>query len=268
MTLQATGVSVRLGRAIILDNVSLTVNPREVVAVVGANGAGKSTVLRVLSGDLRPESGEVILNGQPMARCSMRERARHRAVLPQALSLTFGFTALEVVLMGRMPHVRGAESLHDYQIGRQALEYTDALHLEHRLYTTLSGGEAQRVQLARALAQVWEGEHPRYLLLDEPTNSLDLVHQHTTMQIARTFAERGVGVLAILHDLNLAAQYADNLIVMALGRILIDGPPEVVLQPALIRKAFAMDVCMASHPLLDRPYVLPIAVVQRGESTS
>jgi iron complex transport system ATP-binding protein len=247
------------GRALISD-VSVAVSPGQIVAVVGANGAGKSTLLKVLSGDLRPESGEVMLNGQAMARWTMRERARQRAVLPQSIALTFGFTALEVVLMGRTPYLRGAEQPHDHEIARQALDYTDALHLEDRIYTTLSGGEQQRVQFARALTQLWEGDQPRYLLLDEPTNSLDLAHQHKTMQIAWTFAQRGVGVLAILHDLNLAAQYADTIIVMAGGRVLAAGSPDQILQPALIRQAFAMDVLIQAHPHSHRPYILPMTI--------
>jgi iron complex transport system ATP-binding protein len=243
----------------LLNAASISIHPGEVVAIVGANGAGKSTLLKVLSGDLNPSQGSVCLNGKPLARWTVRQRAQQRAVLPQSINLTFGFTALEVALMGRTPHLRGTERPHDYAVVRDALSMTGALHLENRPYTTLSGGEAQRVQLARALAQIWDGDHPRYLLLDEPTSNLDLAHQHTTMQVARVFAERGVGVLAILHDLNLAAQYADRLIVMSRGCILAAGEPVQVLQPALVEEAFAMEVLVNAHPQSKRPYILPVS---------
>jgi iron complex transport system ATP-binding protein len=261
MTLEGDKLSYSIHGQSLITDVSLTLAPNQIVAVVGANGAGKSTLLKVLSGDLMPTHGKVCLNGQPLARWTMRERAQRRAVLPQSITLTFSFTALEVALMGRTPHVRGAEQPHDYAIAREALAMTGALHLKDRLYTTLSGGEQQRVQLARALTQLWAGDQPRYLLLDEPTNSLDLAHQHNTMQIARTFAGRGVGVLAILHDLNLAAQYADTIIVMAGGRVLAAGSPDAILQPALIREAFALDVLIQSHPYSHRPYILPTTVI-------
>jgi iron complex transport system ATP-binding protein len=236
------------------------VKPGEVVAVTGPNGAGKSTLLKVLTGELKPTSGTVFMQERALSLWPLRERARLRAVLPQDFMLSFPFMALEVVLMGRSPHGHG-ESRRDYDIAYQALALTGVGNLAGRLYPTLSGGERQRVQLARVLAQIWEAPvdgRSRYLLLDEPTASLDLSHQHATLRIARDFARQGAGVLAVLHDLNLAAQYADRIVILQAGRMLADGPPLQVLQPELIDRAFAMPVMVIPHPLQNCPLVVPV----------
>jgi len=250
---------VRIGAKELLAGVSLELRAGELVAVVGPNGAGKSTLRRVLCGDAEPGDGAVWMNGRPLAAWSLIERARVRAVLPQDSTLNFPFTAFEVVLMGRTPHVRGAESAHDYEIARAALAATEAGHLTERLYPTLSGGERQRVQLARVLAQIWEppADGARYLLLDEPTSNLDLAHQHSTLAIARRFARAGVGVLVIVHDLNLAAQYADRILMLKDGRVVAAGPPAEVLTQAAIRATFDMPVLITRHPALDCPLVVP-----------
>ncbi|MDT5293190.1 MAG: heme transport system ATP-binding protein, partial [Acidobacteriota bacterium] len=221
--IEARGVHVRVGRKALLEGVSLNVSPGEVVAVVGPNGAGKSTLRRALCGDVDLSGGEVRMCGRALAEWTALERARVRAVMPQDSTLTFPFTVLEVALMGRLPHLRGAEGARDYEVAYEALEAVEARHLAERLYPTLSGGEKQRVQLARVLAQIWESaacgegesghtdeaEHKdkregarenrharkceRFLLLDEPTSNLDLAHQHGTLAVARRFAREGVG---------------------------------------------------------------------------
>ncbi|MBX3015570.1 MAG: heme ABC transporter ATP-binding protein [Caldilineaceae bacterium] len=269
MTLAAHAVSVRVGSTTLLDRVSLTLAPGELVAVVGTNGAGKSTLLRVLIGDLRPWTGEVRLAGRPLTAWKGREVARMRAVLPQDSALTFPFTALEVVLMGRAPHCGTQERPVDYAIANAALAATDALPLAERLYPTLSGGERQRVQLARVLAQIWEAPpdaplvsphrqtgQERYLLLDEPTSNLDLAHQHATLRVTRTLAQTGVGVLAIVHDLNLAAQYADRVVVLKGGTLMAAGPTPEILTPTILSKAFAIPVSVIPHPTLPCPLVI------------
>ncbi|MCK6629244.1 MAG: heme ABC transporter ATP-binding protein [Anaerolineae bacterium] len=258
MTLETLEVSFKIGPKTLLQNISLTVEPGQVVAVVGPNGAGKSTLLKILSGDLRPGMGKVLLQGNPLAAWPLRERARMRAVLPQQSRLQFPFTTLEVALMGRMPHTSGREGQRDYEIARAALAAADVLHLAGRLYPTLSGGEQQRAQLARVLAQIWEAppQGRRYLLLDEPTTSLDLAHQHDTLHLARDFARQGVGVLTILHDLNLAAQYADRVLMLRSGRQIAWGPPPQVLTPPLIQAAFDIAVTVLPHPQLGCPLVV------------
>jgi iron complex transport system ATP-binding protein len=256
MTLAGCQLTYRLGASCLVENVSLTLNPGQIVAVVGANGAGKSTLLRMLAGELQPTQGEVTLGDQPLCQWQKRAVAQRRAVLPQTALLTFGFTALEVALMGRTPHLRGGESPQDYAIAHAALAAAHVEHLVDRQYTTLSGGERQRVQLARVLAQIWEGETTRFLLLDEPTNNLDLAHQHGILEIAVAFAQRGVGVLAVLHDLNLAAQYADHIVVLKAGRVVAAAAPHQVLTPPIIYEAFQMTVLIEPHPCLNCPLVI------------
>jgi iron complex transport system ATP-binding protein len=189
----------------------------------------------------------------------MRERARTRAVLPQSAALAFGFTGLETVLMGRYPHSLGAARAHDLEIARTALARLDAAHLETRFVTTLSGGELARVQLARVAAQIWPEAPgaPRYLLLDEPIASLDPAHQHLALRTARSFAHaHGCGVLAVLHDINLAAQYADRVVLLRQGRVLAEGAPAPVLTPAALRECFNVEATIVAQPRSDRPLVV------------
>lgn len=255
--IEARNITVEINSKKLLDDVSLEMRAAEVLVVVGANGAGKSTLRKVLCGDLVPTSGEVSMSGKSLDNWTLPERARVRAVLPQDSSLNFPFTVLEVVLMGRAPHAKGAESAKDFEIARCALEKVDALDLETRIYPTLSGGERQRVHLARILAQIWEPtENPRYLLLDEPTSSLDLTHQHQTLKIAREFAAKGVAVLIILHDLNLAAQYADRILMLKNGQIVALGTPKNVLTSETIHQTFAVKVSIINHPHLDCPLIV------------
>jgi iron complex transport system ATP-binding protein len=258
-------LSVTVGPSMLLAGVSLDVLPGEVVAVVGPNGAGKSTLVRVLCGDLAPTAGEVLLEKRRLATWPLRERAKVIAVLPQDASLTFPFTVLEVVLMGRTPHLKGREQRRDYDVAYAALKEVEVLTLAHRLYSTLSGGERQRVQLARVLAQIWDvpSTGHRYLLLDEPTASLDLAHQHSTLATAQRFARQGTGVLTIIHDLNLAAQYADRIVVLHAGQQLATGCPQEVLTPEMIQMAFAVSAWVLPHPALSCPLVVPVPYSER-----
>ena len=255
--IKARNLTVEIHSKKLLDDVSLDLQTGEVLAVVGQNGAGKSTLRKILCGDLIPTSGEVSMGGKALGDWTLPERARVRAVLPQDSSLNFPFTVLEVVLMGRAPHVAGVESERDYRIARAALAEVDALALEGRIYPTLSGGERQRVHLARVLAQIWERtENPRYLLLDEPTSNLDLTHQHATLKIARRFAADGAAVFIILHDLNLAAQYADRVLTLQNGKISAFGVPEKVFTPDAVQKAFGVKVSVIKHPHFDCPLII------------
>ena len=259
MTLEARAVDVRRGGRGLLREVDLAVRPGEVLVVLGANGAGKSTLLRCLSGELLPDAGAIHLNGRALAGWAPRECAKRRAILPQQSALSFPFTALEVALMGRIPH--GGPGRGDIGIATQALVAAEAAHLAERSYTTLSGGERQRVHLARILTQVWQplpDDEPRYLLLDEPTASLDLAHQHTTLALVRQWAQRGLGVMVVLHDLNLAAQYGDRIAVLKDGQLVTAGHPHAVLEPPLIAEAFGLPVRVIPHPELDCPLIITI----------
>jgi iron complex transport system ATP-binding protein len=252
--LEARAVSYQVGSARLLDGVSLAVERGEVLVLVGPNGAGKSTLLKVLSGDLVPSSGTVFLQGRPLSEYRARDLALRRAVMPQQTVLQFAFAAQEVVLMGRSPHVRGGESANDLAVVRTCMERTDSLQFAARAYPSLSTGEQQRVTLARVLAQ----ETP-VLLLDEPTAALDIRHQELVMQIARQSADAGAAVLAVLHDLNLAAAYADRIAVLSRGRLAALGTPWEVFSEPLLSEVFEHPVAVIRHPLRDCPLVMPIA---------
>ncbi|MEM1118508.1 MAG: heme ABC transporter ATP-binding protein [Bacteroidota bacterium] len=253
--------TVRIGSATLLDGLSLGIASGEVVAVVGPNGAGKTTALRLLAGEAAPTSGAVTLDGRPLAETAADAVARRRSVLPQQSALAFGFTALDVVRLGRTPHRTTRRD--DLAAATRAMERAGVAPLADRRYPTLSGGERQRVHLARALAQIDpEAGAPadgRYLLLDEPTSALDLAHQHAVLQVARAEAARGAGVLAVLHDLNLAAQYADRIAVLAAGARVALGPPAAVLTPAVVQRAFGISVVVTQNPCAACPLVVPIA---------
>ncbi len=244
------GVTVRIGAKSLLSDVSIAVGPGQLCVLVGPNGAGKSTLLHVLAGDRPPTEGAVTALGKRIDAWKPLELARVRAVLPQESALSFPFTVLEVALLGRGPHVRYSETAHDFAVTRQAIASVGLAQLEHRLYTTLSGGERQRVQLARALAQI-SGVAPgtaRILLLDEPTSSLDPAHQHSTLQLARSLARDGASVLAVLHDLNLAAQYADVVALLHQGRLQAFGPPAEVLREAPLSRVFGIPMRVVEAP--------------------
>jgi iron complex transport system ATP-binding protein len=228
------------------------------MALIGPNGAGKSTLLRVLSGEIAPSGGEVKMAGRPLQAWTAKERARMRAVLAQDTVLTFPFTAFEVALMGRFPFNGGHATRRDRDIALETLRYVDVAHLATRLYPTLSGGERQRVQLARVLAQLWEPQAgPRYLLLDEPTSSLDLAHQHQALRGARRFAQdHGVAVLAVLHDLNLAAQFANRVALLSRGRLAACDTPRAVLTEARLAECFDVQAVILPHPRLNAPLVV------------
>lgn len=256
----AKNITVQIGAKKILDDISLELKTGEVVALLGANGAGKSTLLKTMCGDIKLKSGEILLENRNLAAWNYHEIARRRAVFSQHSTLNFPFTAQEVVLLGRNPHIRGTESKKDLEIVREALRTVEAAHLGSQLFPTLSGGEQQRVQLARVLAQVWEQPEnaARYLLLDEPTSSLDLPHQHLTLQLARQFSHENTGVLVVLHDLNLAANYADRLCLMKDGKVYREGNPGSVLTAPTIRDVFNFDVKILEHE--GCPLVVPLAI--------
>ncbi|MEL7560642.1 heme ABC transporter ATP-binding protein [Stutzerimonas chloritidismutans] len=252
--LRAEAVEVRRGDRRVLQGIDLQLQAGEILGVLGANGAGKSTLLGALSGEFSPSAGQMLLADRPLHDWPSRERARRLAVLAQQSSLSFGFRVEEVVAMGRLPHAEGRTA--DARIVQQALAAADASHLIGRSYLSLSGGERQRVHLARVLAQLWPGAEGRVLLLDEPTAALDPLHQHSTLQAVRGFAERGAAVLVILHDLNLAARYCDRLLLLHEGRAHLQGPVEAVLQPDPLREAFGLDVLVQRHPERGHPLVV------------
>jgi iron complex transport system ATP-binding protein len=232
--------SIIIGSTTIVRSVEFTALPGEVTAIIGPNGSGKSTLLKALSGDL-PFEGRVGINGQDSCHLKSWEMASPRAVLPQHSTLSFPFTVREVVAMGLTGGRSGVSMAERERLPERALERVDLAGFSGRFYGDLSGGEQQRVQLARVLCQVWQpvlDGAPRYLLLDEPVSSLDVKHQILVMKIAREFADAGGGVIAILHDLNLAAMFADRILAMQGGTVAGFGEPDEVLTDARMSDVF------------------------------
>ena len=230
--LSAKDIFLRLGRRDILTGIDLSLEPGKVTTILGPNGAGKTSLLRILSGEWQADAGTVELDNVPIGQIPVRRLGQLRAYLHQESSLNFAFTVLEVVLLGRSPHMRGGERPEDYAAAREALGQVDLQDREDDLYTALSGGEKQRVHLARVLAQISEKSiaEARYLFLDEPTNNLDLSHQRTIYKVVRKLAEKGTAVCMVIHDLNQAFQVADTVIILENGRIAIEGAPEDIAQ--------------------------------------
>jgi iron complex transport system ATP-binding protein len=245
--LEAIAVTVTVDGRHLIEAVSCQVPVGKIIAVVGPNGAGKTTLLRVLSGELAPSSGEVRLNEKNLHAYTPEVLALRRAVLPQSSALAFPFTVEEVVLMGRAPHIAGRETAADRRMVHEAMERIEVAHLAQRNYLTLSGGEKQRVHLARVLAQLEGMQSPKYLLLDEPAAALDLAHQWQLMRVLREQANAGVGIFIILHDLQLAARHADEVIILKQGKAFTAGAPREVITEGLLRDVFAVNARIISH---------------------
>ena len=252
--LKIQSLSASYGSRQILHNISLDVQSGEVLALIGPNGAGKSTLIRAASGVI-PHTGNVRTNGDNFASLSPMQRAKYIATVPQAVSMPPAYTVWETVLLGRTPYLGflGQVSEKDEEIARQSLQRVSALPFVDRRIGELSGGEQQRVLLARALCQ-----STPILLLDEPTAHLDLQYQVSLLELVRDLAHKdNFAVLVALHDLNLAAHYADRIALMVAGNIKAMGSPKEVLQPKLIADAYCLPVQVVQHPFLDVPLVLP-----------
>ncbi|MGF6773641.1 iron complex transport system ATP-binding protein [Paraburkholderia sp. GAS199] len=278
--LVASNLSVTRGESAVLRNLSLSVEPGALTALLGRNGVGKSTLLKALAGEFEGAgagvrssralrlTGELTLNGESLHDIAPQRLALLRAVLPQSSQPVFPFSVDEIVLFGRYPHARGGSpSRRDREIVAEALTLAEAGNLAGRDITTLSGGELARVQFARVLAQLWpataqSSEHdtatPRYLLLDEPTAALDIAHQHGLLAAVRDVARRwNIGVLAIVHDPNLAARHADTMALLADGTILAQGTPREMMCPELIERCYGFAVRMLDSGGESAPVAVP-----------
>ena len=255
--LEARGISFRHpgAPAPLFTALAFAVAARERVGIIGPNGSGKSTLLRLLAGLLEPDAGSVLLEGAPLARLTPRERARRTAVVLPEAPLLFNFSVLEVVLMGRAPHLGlwGLERKPDYDAAHRALDDVGLGAFGDRPVHDLSSGERQRVMIARALAQ-----EQRLLLLDEPTAFLDLKHGLAIHEILGDLrSRRGLTVVVVSHDLHLAARHADRLVLMHHGRIVAEGSPEVVLTPDRLAPVYETEVTVLRDPVTGSPLVIP-----------
>ncbi|MRS16892.1 heme ABC transporter ATP-binding protein [Enterobacteriaceae bacterium RIT691] len=248
-TLQASN----LGYSPVLRNITLELNPGELVALIGPNGAGKSTLLRLLTGYLKADSGDCRLQGKALSDWSPQALSRQRAVMRQQSQLGFDWPVETVIAMGRAPW----ETPRDGHIALQVAALTGCTPLWGRKYNTLSGGEQQRVQLARALAQLWVDDAPRgWLFLDEPTSALDLYHQQHLLRLLKQLTTSGqLHVCAVLHDLNLAALWADRLLLLHQGEVVAQGSAAHVLQADTLGRWYGADVHIGQHPQQPTPQV-------------
>ena len=261
--LSANDVSYAVGMAQLLEAVSLEVRGGSLLGLIGPNGAGKSTLLKCISQLLSPAAGQVCLDGDDLRGRSPQEIARHIALLPQSTTLNFAFTCLEVVLMGRNPHLGRfqAEGARDHAIARQSMKNTGTEEFVTRLITEVSAGERQRVLLARALTQ-----QPRLLLLDEPTAGLDVQHQLQVFTLIRNLVRQGLTAIAVVHDLNLAARYCDRLVLLDRGTVHARGLVGDVLTPKNLADVFKVEATVEEDQALGVPRVTVLAPLDEEQS--
>lgn len=248
--------SYRIGGVSLVEDVTLDVRYGEVLALVGPNGAGKSTLLGLLAGDIAPTAGAVFLDGRALDEWTPKELARARGVLLQANQVAFSFTTQQVIEMGRAPWIGADRADDDPRAIDAAITATDVRHLTSRAFPTLSGGEKARVSLARVLAQ-----DTRIVLLDEPTAALDLRHQEDVLRIARGLAAAGRAVIVVLHDLSLAAAYADEVAILARGRLVAHGSPADVLTAERVENVYDTPVRVFRDEDTGRPIIIPRRVL-------
>jgi iron complex transport system ATP-binding protein len=256
--LEAREVTIKYGQRTAVHRLSLLLEPGVVTAVIGPNGAGKSTLLRSLNGSLIPDSGSILLNNTPLEKFSRRAISKQITVVAQEAELRFPITVFEYVLGGRFVWASGTswgwESERDLEVAESVLNETELVDLSGRMMNELSGGERQRAVLARALAT----EAP-ILLLDEPTANLDLSHQAVLLSLVRQRCDtRGYSALVITHDINLAAQFADVVLLMKAGKAVKAGSTSQVLAPDLLREVFSVEVIVDVHPVSGVPRVTPV----------
>jgi iron complex transport system ATP-binding protein len=238
----------------VLRQINLTIPPGQLWCVLGPNGSGKTTLLRLMAGLLNPGGGLLLLEGISLSRMSNRNLARRLALVPQETQPAFDYSVLQVVLMGRSPHMGtfGFDRRVDLVVARDCMSKTDTLRLEHRPFDELSSGERQRVVIARALAQ-----QPKVLLLDEPTSFLDIGHQLQIYRLLRRLAADGMTVVCVSHDLNLAGLYADQLVMLSAGQIAACGSADSVLTAEVIRRVYQVEADIVPNPRTGRPVILP-----------
>lgn len=254
-------MSVTLSDRPVLKDIALQAVPGALTAICGPNGCGKTTTLKAIAGDLTPDQGVVEINGEAVAGLPPWRLAQMRGVLPQSSNLAFPFTVAEVLRMGLSGRAHRAD---DRATMAKALGAVDLQGFEGRFYQELSGGEQQRVQLARVLCQIEapiaHGK-PRWLLLDEPVASLDILHQLAIMRLARDFCRAGGGVIAIMHDLNLTALFADHVVLMREGRVIAAGTPKDTITDDNLHAVFATRLSVSQKPKDDTPFVLPHSAI-------
>ncbi len=244
-----------------LDDVSLEIRPNRILGIIGPNGAGKSTLLKIAAGTVAPTKGKVWLTGKDLKRMARRETAKILGYLPQNVDSSFDYTVEEVAAMGRFAHLgrMGFLQAADLKLIEKCLIETETIEFRRRTLSHLSGGEKQRVLLASVLAQ-----EPKILLLDEPTTGLDLHHQASFFTLLAQQAQRGIAVATVTHDLNLAALFCDELLLMQAGKIVIQGAVEQVMKKEILCQVYHENIYVGKHPETNKPIALPTRKLRRN----
>ncbi|MDB4837153.1 heme ABC transporter ATP-binding protein [Marinomonas sp.] len=243
MSIKAQDLSISIGEKTLLNKVNVTISPNELTILIGPNGAGKSTLLKACCGDMQSTQGTLFINNQNLDQFKPAELAKTRAVMSQSYEMSFSFTVFEIVSMGCFSYEEQVSQQNKQSIILDVMRFMEIEHLAEQNFMTLSGGEQQRTQLARVLAQLWfpyDQDEARYLFLDEPTSSLDVFHQYHVLSLAKELTKRNIGVLAVIHDLSLAASFADKLVLINKGEIVTQGNPETVLQRENLSKVYGI----------------------------
>jgi iron complex transport system ATP-binding protein len=256
--LKTENIYYSIGKKLILNGINAEFSPGQFNMILGPNGSGKSSFLKIFSGEINDYDGAVLYNGDNISKIKKEELAKHRAVMSQQPELSFPLTVDEVVMMGRYPHFIFNPGKKDEDICNEVMERMNLTSFKERNYLTLSGGEKQRVQYARVLAQIWEKpkKHTRYLFLDEPLTSLDINYQQEFLQIALEFTKDDTVLIAIMHDINLAIQYADNLVFLKEGGLVAFGKPKEIINESLIKKVFNVQSTIVENPVTGNPLVV------------
>ena len=256
--LRIEDISCVAGGKPVIRGITTAFAPGVLHVIVGPNGSGKSTFLKAFSGEWPLAGGDVLYDGEPLRQLTRTVLSRHRAVMSQLPELHFPLRVDDIVMMGRYPHFSFRPSRHDTDICNAAMERLSILPLAARDYLTLSGGERQRVQFARALTQIWDipDKGCRYLFLDEPVSSLDVRYQHHLLQQVRMLVKENIVIIAILHDLNLAMQYADRILFLREGRVAAEGPVPSIVRPELIREVFGVEAHVLQNPFGAQPVIV------------
>ena len=256
MSISITNLSYSVAGTSLLREINLEVERGSIVAVVGPNGSGKTSLLKAANGEVKVAHGSVLINGNDVASMNVSERALGIGVLPQEANLDFPFTVEEVVQMGRIPHLT---TMHENKvILGEVMTEMELQNIRHRIYPTLSGGEKQRVQIGRVLCQIWGAREDAYLFLDEPTAALDLAHQITLFKTLRHVASLGTTVMVVLHDINLALRFAEHVVLLDGGRVLSSGTPLEVFSVENMKAAFQVEVEIYETDDPNRPFLIAI----------
>lgn len=254
--LTAKNINFTYRKTPVINQINLAVKRGEMLIIIGPNGAGKSTLLNILANEITGNTGTVFFKNKDFAYWESRKLARHKAKFSQEYNPDIGLLVKEVVLMGRYPYFTTTPSNKDWEIVESVMQETDVQQFSERGYTTLSGGEKQRVHLARVMAQLKNNLGAKAAFFDEPLNNLDVRYQHQILEKIRQFVKQGNSAVVVLHDLNLAAEFADRIVLLKQGGVLADGDPKQIFRQSLIQKAYDFPCAVCANPVTQCPMII------------